>query len=143
MPNLGEGSKFLRADSAQQVGINRGFAMPCSVPGADPCGQAWRLCQHAQAFSHKLMVAEALKGEAVIRIKGGDPFVFGRGGERRVARGRGGRAGLQRPHRRPGRTRGAGHPGDRSLLRAGCGPGDRHAKGRRAGPDWRPWPAAP
>jgi len=81
MPNLGEGSKFLRAYSAQQVGINRSFAMACSVPGADPCGQAWRLCQHAQAFSHKLMVAEAMKGEAVVRIKGGDPFVFGRGGD--------------------------------------------------------------
>jgi hypothetical protein len=35
MADLGKGSKFLRADSAQQVGINRGFAMPCSVPGAD------------------------------------------------------------------------------------------------------------
>ena len=35
MPDLGKRSKFLRADSAQQVGINRGFAMPCSVPGHD------------------------------------------------------------------------------------------------------------
>lgn len=34
-----------------------------------------------QAFIHKLMVAEALKGETVVRVKGGDPFVFGRGGE--------------------------------------------------------------
>ena len=34
-----------------------------------------------QAFIHKLMVAEALRGETVVRLKGGDPFIFGRGGE--------------------------------------------------------------
>jgi uroporphyrin-III C-methyltransferase len=34
-----------------------------------------------QAFIHKLMIAEAERGERVVRIKGGDPFVFGRGAE--------------------------------------------------------------
>lgn len=33
MPDLGRSSGFLRADSAVKVGINRGFAMPCSTPG--------------------------------------------------------------------------------------------------------------
>ena len=34
-----------------------------------------------QAFIEKLMVQEALAGETVVRLKGGDPFIFGRGGE--------------------------------------------------------------
>lgn len=34
-----------------------------------------------QAFIEKLMMQEALAGETVVRLKGGDPFIFGRGGE--------------------------------------------------------------
>lgn len=35
MDDLGRGGRFLRADSAQQVGINRGFALPCSSLGPE------------------------------------------------------------------------------------------------------------
>ena len=39
-------------------------------------------CQSTpQAFIEKLMAQEALAGEVVVRLKGGDPFIFGRGGE--------------------------------------------------------------
>jgi len=34
-----------------------------------------------QAFIEKLMVMAAREGEAVVRLKGGDPLIFGRGGE--------------------------------------------------------------
>jgi hypothetical protein len=35
MPDLGKGSRFIRADSAVRVGINRGFALPCSAGQGD------------------------------------------------------------------------------------------------------------
>jgi hypothetical protein len=35
MGDLGRGGRFLRADSAQKVGINRGFAIPCATPDPD------------------------------------------------------------------------------------------------------------
>ena len=34
-----------------------------------------------QAFIEKLMIMAAREGEVVVRLKGGDPFIFGRGGE--------------------------------------------------------------
>jgi uroporphyrin-III C-methyltransferase len=34
-----------------------------------------------QSFIHKLMIQAVKEGEQVVRLKGGDPFTFGRGGE--------------------------------------------------------------
>ena len=39
-------------------------------------------CQSTpQQFIERLMVSESLAGNVVVRLKGGDPFMFGRGGE--------------------------------------------------------------
>ena len=46
-----------------------------------PVGKRGGCASTPQAFIHRLMVAEAQRGETVVRVKGGDPFVFGRGGE--------------------------------------------------------------
>jgi uroporphyrin-III C-methyltransferase len=35
----------------------------------------------SQEFIERLMIAEAQAGQCVVRLKGGDPFIFGRGGE--------------------------------------------------------------
>jgi uroporphyrin-III C-methyltransferase len=38
-------------------------------------------CRHHEARIHPLVVVRALEGRDVVRLKGGDPMVFGRGGE--------------------------------------------------------------
>jgi uroporphyrin-III C-methyltransferase len=49
-----------------------------------PVGKRGGCQSTAQAFIEKLMVAEARAGRCVVRLKGGDPFIFGRGGEERA-----------------------------------------------------------
>ena len=51
-----------------------------------------RAGRHAltQQTIHALMIRAARRGRRVVRLKGGDPFVFGRGGEEALALQRGG-----------------------------------------------------
>jgi uroporphyrin-III C-methyltransferase/precorrin-2 dehydrogenase/sirohydrochlorin ferrochelatase len=46
-----------------------------------PVGRRAAGCRHHEARIHPLVILRALGGHDVVRIKGGDPFVFGRGGE--------------------------------------------------------------
>jgi uroporphyrin-III C-methyltransferase len=52
-------------------------------PGTRFISVAKRRSRHTmpQAEINALLVAEALAGKDVVRLKGGDPFIFGRGGE--------------------------------------------------------------
>jgi uroporphyrin-III C-methyltransferase len=38
-------------------------------------------CRHHEARIHPVVILRALEGKTVVRLKGGDPYVFGRGGE--------------------------------------------------------------
>jgi uroporphyrin-III C-methyltransferase len=44
-------------------------------------GKGFGLAPHSQAEINALLVEHAKEGRAVVRLKGGDPFVFGRGNE--------------------------------------------------------------
>jgi len=54
--------------------------MPPLAPN-DLCRQGGRSPQPRQSQINELLVRKALEGRVVARLKGGDPFVFGRGGE--------------------------------------------------------------
>ena len=53
--------------------------------GKQPARQAF-----TQDEINELLIAEAAEGKRVVRLKGGDPFVFGRGGEEALALARAG-----------------------------------------------------
>ena len=63
--------------------VNEDIVTAYAAPGARivHVGKRGGCKSTPQAFIEKLMVMAALEGENVVRLKGGDPFIFGRGGE--------------------------------------------------------------
>ena len=67
--------------------VHDGLVSPAILAMAKPAARlisvAKRRSRHTMAQSeiNALLVAEALAGNEVVRLKGGDPFIFGRGGE--------------------------------------------------------------
>ena len=64
-----------RLVSAEVLALARRDALLIEV------GKQARRPSVAQEHIHALMIEHALAGRAVVRLKGGDPFIFGRGGE--------------------------------------------------------------
>ena len=79
--------KALKAIQAATVLLVDDLVSPEIVAHASPTARIVHVgkrggCKSTpQAFIEKLMVMAAREGETVVRLKGGDPFIFGRGGE--------------------------------------------------------------
>lgn len=71
------------ADVVVHDGLVSGEILDLAPASARRISVAKRKSRHsyAQADINKMLVAFALEGLTVIRLKGGDPFIFGRGGE--------------------------------------------------------------
>ena len=79
--------KAVRALGAADVVVHDGLIDPCVLDLAPPHAQrisvAKQRARHTlpQEAINALIVAHVKAGSVVVRLKGGDPFVFGRGGE--------------------------------------------------------------
>jgi uroporphyrin-III C-methyltransferase len=74
-------SVLLVDDLVSDAVLDRALAGRKRLPRIVRVGKRGGCRSTPQAFIERLMVNEALAGERVVRLKGGDPFVFGRGGE--------------------------------------------------------------
>ena len=88
-----------------------------------------------QAFIERLMIRLARRGSVVVRLKGGDPFVFGRGGEEALALRK---AGIE-VEVVPGITAGIGVPAQLGIpvTHRGLSRGVTFLSGHSVEHDWR------
>lgn len=76
-----------RADLVLYDNLSSPEVLMLARPGAERRYVGKKRAHHAlpQAAINEMMVAAASDGKAVVRLKGGDPYVFGRGGEEAAA----------------------------------------------------------
>ena len=70
MPDLGRAAGFMRSDSAQRVGINRGLAMPCATPGPDLYVIAW-LSALGTPLARRMEVWRPDAAQAALQLQAG------------------------------------------------------------------------
>ncbi|WP_025128773.1 uroporphyrinogen-III C-methyltransferase [Pseudomonas sp. PH1b] len=73
---LGEAEVVLMDDL-----VNSAVLEHCPKARVIPVGKRGGCRSTPQAFIHRLMLRYARQGRCVVRLKGGDPYIFGRGGE--------------------------------------------------------------
>ena len=80
-----------RADVVVYDALINGDILRLAPAGAEIIYAGKRSGDHAipQDELNRLLVDKARAGQCVVRLKGGDPYVFGRGGEEAEATGRG------------------------------------------------------
>jgi len=61
--------------------VNPAVLEHCPAARVVPVGKRGGCRSTPQAFIHRLMLRYARQGKCVVRLKGGDPFIFGRGAE--------------------------------------------------------------
>ena len=61
--------------------VNDAVLEHCPAARVIPVGKRGGCRSTPQAFIHRLMLRYARQGKCVVRLKGGDPCIFGRGGE--------------------------------------------------------------
>lgn len=65
--------------------VNPALLAHCPQARIVPVGKRGGCKSTPQHFINRMMIALAEQGQTVVRLKGGDPFVFGRGGEEMLA----------------------------------------------------------
>ena len=65
--------------------VNGAVLEHCPQARIIPVGKRGGCRSTPQAFIHRLMLRYSRQGKCVVRLKGGDPFLFGRGGEEVLA----------------------------------------------------------